>query len=114
MRWTPEQDAMLAELWDRGWPTAKIAEDLGITKNAAIGRAHRIGLKPRPAPVDPTKRRDAIARASGRGCQYIAGDAAGAVRAGKDPHCGEPVQPGSAYCGKHHALCYRAVGGDAA
>lgn len=47
MNWTEEQDATLRQLWSDGLSTAKIGEKMGVTKNAVIGRAHRLALAPR-------------------------------------------------------------------
>lgn len=45
--WTPELIARLEQLVGDGVPFAAIGIELGITKNAAVGRAKRMGLKPR-------------------------------------------------------------------
>lgn len=54
--WTDEQDAVLKEKWAEGWTCSRIAEVLrGKSRNAVIGRLHRLGLndssrsKPGPA-----------------------------------------------------------------
>lgn len=49
--WTPEEDAMLTELWGRKLSSGRIGDILGRTKNAVIGRAHRIKLPSRPSPI---------------------------------------------------------------
>lgn len=49
--WTPEDDARLSALWNAGHTTAAIAATMEITKNAVIGRAHRLGLAKRPSPI---------------------------------------------------------------
>lgn len=41
------------------------------------------------------------------GCRFIEGDPMELVRARVDPFCGEPTQPGSAYCAEHHRRCFR-------
>ena len=46
--------ARLKELWDQGLPTAQIGKLLGFTKNAVVGKAHRIGLERRPSPIRST------------------------------------------------------------
>lgn len=43
MSWTPEMQAILAELGPTT-PASVIAERLGVTRNAVIGRAHRTGV----------------------------------------------------------------------
>lgn len=49
--WTNADLAKLRELWDKGLPTAEIGRRLGVSKNAVVGKAHRLELKPRPSPV---------------------------------------------------------------
>jgi GcrA cell cycle regulator len=43
----------LTKLWNRGDPTNEIAEIMGLSRNAVIGKAHRLKLRPRPNPVKP-------------------------------------------------------------
>lgn len=50
MAWTPERDALLGALWADGASARVIGDTLGTTKNAVVGRAHRLGLTPRPSP----------------------------------------------------------------
>ena len=54
MSWNTENVARLKELWDQGLPTAQIGKLLGFTKNAVVGKAHRIGLERRPSPIRRT------------------------------------------------------------
>jgi len=54
MPWNDENVARLRELWDQGLPTAQIGKLLGFTKNAVVGKAHRIGLERRPSPIRRT------------------------------------------------------------
>ena len=51
MSWDDNNVARLRELWDQGLPTAQIGKLLGFTKNAVVGKAHRIGLERRPSPI---------------------------------------------------------------
>ncbi|KXV73657.1 GcrA cell cycle regulator [Acetobacter malorum] len=58
MEWTDETIARLKELWAEGLSTAEIGRRLSITKNAVVGKAHRLSLPPRPSPIrrsDKTK-----------------------------------------------------------
>ena len=54
MSWNDENVARLKELWDQGLPTAQIGKLLSFTKNAVVGKAHRIGLERRPSPIRRT------------------------------------------------------------
>ena len=54
MPWNDDNVARLRELWDQGLPTAQIGKLLGFTKNAVVGKAHRIGLERRPSPIRRT------------------------------------------------------------
>tara|TARA_B100001121_G_scaffold41287_1_gene35293 strand:+ start:1938 stop:2408 length:471 start_codon:yes stop_codon:yes gene_type:complete len=54
MPWDEENITKLRELWDQGLPTAQIGKLLGFTKNAVVGKAHRIGLERRPSPIRRT------------------------------------------------------------
>lgn len=49
--WTPERDAQFRALWDAGLSGTEIGKRMGITKSAAIGRAHRLKLAPRVSPI---------------------------------------------------------------
>ena len=52
MSWTEERIDTLTKMWASGSTASQIAEELGgISRNAVIGKAHRLGLKPRPSPV---------------------------------------------------------------
>ena len=54
MPWDDNNVSKLKELWDQGLPTAQIGKLLGFTKNAVVGKAHRIGLERRPSPIRRT------------------------------------------------------------
>ena len=53
MAWTDERIAKLKQGWEGGMTATQIAEMLGenVTRNAVIGKAHRLGLESRPSPV---------------------------------------------------------------
>ncbi|CAI9121679.1 GcrA family cell cycle regulator [Brytella acorum] len=51
MEWTEEVISRLQELWQQGLSTAEIGRQLNITKNAVVGKAHRLGLPARPSPI---------------------------------------------------------------
>lgn len=49
--WTSDVIAQLRQLWDEGHTTAEIGRRLGVSKNAVVGKAHRLRLPPRPTPI---------------------------------------------------------------
>ncbi|VXC73685.1 GcrA family cell cycle regulator [Sphingomonas sp. AX6] len=52
MSWTDERIDTLRKMWESGNTASQIAEQLGgISRNAVIGKAHRLGLQSRPSPV---------------------------------------------------------------
>jgi GcrA cell cycle regulator len=56
MSWTDERIERLRELWSQGVTASQIADELGgVSRNAVIGKAHRLGLQSRPSPVKPNE-----------------------------------------------------------
>ncbi len=53
MSWTDERINTLKKMWKEGKSAAEIAKTLGkgVTRNAVIGKAHRMGLSGRPSPI---------------------------------------------------------------
>jgi GcrA cell cycle regulator len=52
MSWTEERIDKLKDLWSKGMTASQIAEELGgVSRNAVIGKAHRLDLQSRPSPV---------------------------------------------------------------
>lgn len=52
MAWTDERIEQLKTMWEKGMTASQIAEELGgVSRNAVIGKAHRLGLQSRPSPV---------------------------------------------------------------
>ncbi|KMS53523.1 GcrA cell cycle regulator [Novosphingobium barchaimii LL02] len=52
MSWTDERIEKLTKMWEGGATASQIAEELGgVSRNAVIGKAHRLDLKARPSPV---------------------------------------------------------------
>ncbi|MDE0879234.1 MAG: GcrA cell cycle regulator [Sphingomonas bacterium] len=56
MAWTEERIGTLKTMWEGGQTASQIAEALGeVSRNAVIGKAHRLGLQSRPSPVKPNE-----------------------------------------------------------
>ena len=54
MSWTDDRIDTLKTMWEKGMTASQIAEALGdVSRNAVIGKAHRLGLQSRPSPVKP-------------------------------------------------------------
>ncbi len=112
MEWTEEAINTLKTLWAEGLSARKIGERLGnISRNAVIGKAHRLGLSNRGKP----RTSDAAERISGlnlteRMCRWPIGHPG-------EPgfrFCAEPRQQGRPYCREHCALAYRGKAEEAA
>lgn len=103
--WTPERTAALIALWGEELSTSEIGRRLGITKNAVIGKVHRLGLpKRRQSPKAEPETADVI-RLDRLGigmCSWPIGNPG-------DPDfhfCGEKVVPGKPYCLEHCQIAY--------
>ena len=57
MAWTDERVEQLKKLWSEGLSASQIAKQLGgVTRNAVIGKVHRLGLSGRATPSRPARR----------------------------------------------------------
>ena len=66
MSWTDERVALLTKLWADGLSASQIAAELGgITRNAVIGKVHRLGLSGRAKSASSSAPRPRKARSSG-------------------------------------------------
>jgi len=64
MSWTDERIERLRAMWTEGKTASQIADELGgVSRNAVIGKAHRLGLDSRPSPVKPGDDKPAAAAA---------------------------------------------------
>jgi GcrA cell cycle regulator len=62
MEWNDDIIVRLRSLWAEGHSTAEIGRRIAVSKNAVVGKAHRLGLAARPSPI----RRDGPAAISAR------------------------------------------------
>lgn len=59
MSWTEERIERLKSMWAKGATASQIADELGgVSRNAVIGKAHRLGLEARPSPVKPGEEKE--------------------------------------------------------
>lgn len=109
--WTPERTAALIALWSEELSTSEIGRRLGITKNAVIGKVHRLGLpKRRQSPKAAEETADII-RLDKLGigmCSWPIGNPGEA-----DFHfCGEKAELGRPYCAAHCRVAYIKISRD--
>lgn len=65
MSWTDERIGTLKKMWEGGATASQIAEELGgVSRNAVIGKAHRLGLKSRPSPVKANEKKKEAKKAA--------------------------------------------------
>lgn len=109
MEWTAERVELLKELWGEGLSARQIAESLGhVTRNAVIGKTHRLGLSTRSVPSKP-----AIAMlnpVTDRLCQWPIGNP-GEL---EFHFCGQQSEAGRPYCEQHCSMAYRQSGSPSA
>ena len=106
MSWTEERIELLRKLWSEGNKASDISEQIGgdISRNAVIGKAHRLGLSGRPSPIKKKKeiKGTSLLVLTERMCKWPFGDP-------KKPDfhfCGKAVDVTMTYCPEHRALAY--------
>src|SRR5690606_16642364 len=66
--WTDERVELLKKLWAEGLSASQVAKQLGgVTRNAVIGKVHRLGLSGRATPSRPARSRPQAPRTLVRG-----------------------------------------------
>ena len=120
--WDEKQLAKLKKLWDEGLPITKIGLELGVSRNAIAGKAHRLGLPKRNSPIsksgDPRKNQDVSnletskelplkillreVEWSRNRCCWPIGD----PKLPGFSFCGTSIVPGRPYCEEHSNLAY--------
>lgn len=116
MDWTQELISELTRLWGEGLSTSEIGKRLGISKNAVVGKAHRLSLPSRPSPIRripgqprkpsmPRLRKVVpvkVLQLSNHACRWPIGHPG-------EPDfrfCTERALVGKPYCAEHTALAY--------
>lgn len=132
MSWTDERVALLKKLWGEGKTAAEIAQALGgVTRNAVIGKAHRLKLSNRVSPIQQNKKPAPVSAApravrkieavpqtsdenretvdmmelGARMCRWPLGD----PRDESFGFCGASSVPGLPYCAEHAKTAYQAA-----
>lgn len=119
--WTENRIAELGQLWREGLSTAEIGRRLGISKNAVVGKAHRLNLPSRPSPIrnpplrmaprpqpepevitPPPPKVVSMKGQRGPTCQWPHGHPGSA----NFHFCGEQAAPGKPYCEAHIQQAY--------
>ena len=59
LNWSPERVAQLKRCFDAGLTCSQIAREIGVTRNAVIGKLNRLGLSQPRNPAATQARRDA-------------------------------------------------------
>ena len=107
MSWTEERIERLKAMWTKGATASQIAEELGgVSRNAVIGKAHRLGLESRPSPVKPGEEKEKKASPAKAGAapraaaaKPVAPAAAKAGAALREPVPDAPATPAKAGAG---------------
>lgn len=113
--WTEERVSKLRELWTQGKTASEIGTALGgISRNAVIGKVHRLKLSGRPSPIRhrPTIEATPMPAGSGsatilalgdRSCKWPVGD----PLSPEFHFCGRSAHTGMPYCSEHAVLAYQ-------
>ena len=115
-KWTEERLNKLVDLWNKKLSISKIGEELGVSRNAIAGKAHRMGLEKRQSPIKVSEKSktENLWNTNGRGpkplrislreldwsrdkCLWPSGD----PQTIDFSFCGKDVVVGRPYCVKH-------------
>lgn len=114
MSWTEERIERLKKMWAEGATASQIADELGgVSRNAVIGKAHRLGLEQRPSPVKPGEEKEAKKQASAAALRVAPkADTEAPAKSGTAPAAAPPGAParGPAHRLSPQELQYRSIG----
>jgi GcrA cell cycle regulator len=118
--WTDDRLEQLKQLWGEGLSITQIGQRMGMSRNAVVGKVHRMGLPKRQSPIqrsdkplEPRRRKlsPLVNTKWDRGtCSWPIGD----PKAADFAFCGGEIEPGKPYCKKHCAMAYTRAKEDAA
>ena len=113
MKWTEGAAETLRTLWLKGVPAREIGERLGgISRNAVIGKAHRLGLSKQSDATEPEPSIKFVGTGdlTDRMCRWPFG------HPGEQEFrfCGTPRIATRPYCAEHCSLAYRGKSEEAA
>ena len=120
--WDDDKLNKLRKLWDDGLPITKIGNEIGVSRNAIAGKAHRMGLPKRNSPIsksgDPRKNQQSNSSENSKAlplkimlrdvewsrnrCCWPIGD----PKLPGFSFCGTAIIPGRPYCEEHSHLAY--------
>jgi GcrA cell cycle regulator len=138
MSWTDDRVATLKKLWGEGKTAAEIAKELGdVTRNAVIGKAHRLKLSNRVSPIQSNKKavpkpaniskpepleKKAAPRPPAAPVKILGEKLSlidlkpnqcrwseGDPREDDFSFCGDQIMPGLPYCAEHAKVAYQAA-----
>ena len=120
--WDEDKLNKLKKLWDDGLPITKIGNELGVSRNAIAGKAHRMGLPKRNSPISKSGdlRKNQSQKTSEtknhlplkimlRDVEWSRNRCCWPIGDPKLPgfaFCGTPIIPGRPYCEEHSNLAY--------
>jgi GcrA cell cycle regulator len=113
MSWTDERIERLKKMWHDGATASQIADELGgVSRNAVIGKAHRLGLEQRPSPVKPGEEKEAKKPAPAAASPKAAMPKADAPSAAKTEPAAAAATPKTAAPHQHRGgeMQYRSIG----
>ena len=94
MSWTDERIDRLKAMWAEGSTASQIAENLGgVSRNAVIGKAHRLGLESRPSPVRSGEEKEKKAKTAAAAAKPAAPKPAPAPKAAAPEPRPAPTRP---------------------
>src|SRR5215475_86814 len=133
MYWDQEAESVLRELWEQGVSSGLIAKEFGCTRNAVIGKVHRLDLPTRqpkmmvhsenplpevrrirkpvymklPLPPEPPVEPPSIGGVSLMDLEpHHCRFIVGSSNDGLALYCGHQKVWGTSYCGHHAKLCF--------